>query len=74
MLKKKIKCTVCNHSFELIKEMVYEVQTEVAPMGLILSRKNNVYDAVDCPECGCQMVLKDRMPKVITEIGKDAKG
>lgn len=28
------------------------------------STEAKIYDAMDCPECGCQMVLKERMRKV----------
>lgn len=73
MSNKKIKCTVCSHSFKLNKKMVYEVQEESTPTILLSLRKNKIYNAADCPNCGCQMIIKDRTPKVITEIGEDAK-
>lgn len=71
MLNKKVKCTVCGHSFKLNKKMVYEIQEESTPIAILSLQKNKIYNAADCPNCSCQMVFKERIPKVIITDGKD---
>ena len=56
------KCNVCGKRFTLSKEHVYQV-SEPQPVTKMLVDAVKVYDVMDCPQCGCQMLLKVRMPK-----------
>lgn len=58
---KKQKCTVCGHRFTLRKENTYQVAKAAFMMVLA-----TILDAVDCPMCGCQVVLSERLEKVVT--------
>lgn len=52
-----MKCTVCGQKIVLKQEKVYQV----CEFDAIRSPKK-VMDAVDCVECGCQHLLKVRLP------------
>jgi hypothetical protein len=64
---KKVKCKICKHRFSLSKEMLYVAQ-EIACGVNIFTPATKMFDAVDCPKCGCQLLLNIREPAV------DAKG
>ena len=49
-----MKCNVCGKWFTPVKDNTYLVSDHVT---------KSVYDALDCPRCGCQHQLKLRMPK-----------
>lgn len=57
----KITCKVCGHVFELTKERHY-IAREKTELFLIASNKMEptLYDAFDCPNCGCQCITKER--------------
>ena len=63
MFDKKLKCGICGSSFEIKKENVYEAYDTVALLKA-LNETGKTYDAIDCPECGCQKILQVRLPKV----------
>ena len=65
-----MKCCVCGMRFEPRKEAVYQV-TESLSVAQVLTDAAKTFDAMDCPRCGCQQVLKVRMPKVVE--GGDAQ-
>ena len=74
----KITCKVCGHVFEPTKERHY-IAREKTELFLIASNKMEptLYDAFDCPTCGCQYIAKER--KRLSESGdkevlKDVKG
>lgn len=63
---KKITCKVCGKVFYPKAE--YIARDRIVNGGLINAVNGNSieaknYDAMDCPECGCQIVLKERLKK-----------
>ncbi len=64
----KIKCKICKYRFKLSKEMLYVAQ-ETACGVSILPTNTKMFDAVDCPRCGCQILLNVREPVVDTKGG-----
>lgn len=70
-MKTKIKCSVCRSRFHAKKEyMIEKMFTGLASLGA----SDMVYDAMDCPECGCQIVLAERKPKIYPNCGAKMKG
>ena len=71
MIKKK-KCDICNNKFYINKAITYLVQTH---LDSIVSLRPEIYNAVDCPNCGCQILLCKRLEKVQLKEGglEDAK-
>lgn len=55
-----MKCSVCNREFELLAENKYVVTKlslkEIRKKGYI----KDVFDAFDCPFCGCQLIAGNR--------------
>ncbi len=58
---KKVKCNVCNYKFFIEKEKVKEVVEDNGVSGVMTGKK--IYNAIDCPNCGCQKILWPRMIK-----------
>lgn len=52
MIKKK-KCKACGFKFRLEKENRYLVRRGSSIVGS-LSEKPTIFEAFDCPQCGCQ--------------------
>lgn len=46
----KTRCDTCYHKFEIIPEYKYLVKDPL----------DNEFDAIDCPKCGCQVMLNQR--------------
>ena len=59
----KMKCSVCGKRFMPDKESVYLVHDPVTVF-TVLSTAQSVSDAIDCPRCGCQALLKKRLQKI----------
>lgn len=57
-----IKCNVCGEQVELRKENRYEVLIKVSTLQKSLGIKDSLYEAFDCPSCGCQMLMQERFP------------
>ena len=57
-----IKCSTCGEQIELKKENRYEVVIEAGALQRSLGFKDHVYEAFDCPHCGCQMLMHERFP------------
>lgn len=57
----KTTCKVCGYVFELTKKRHY-IAREKTEMFLIASNKMEptLYDAFDCPICGCQYIANER--------------
>ena len=55
-----IKCSTCGEQIELKKENRYEVVIEAGALQRSLGFKDHVYEAFDCPHCGCQMLMHER--------------
>lgn len=53
------KCSVCGTLLNLTKDKIYLVKD----VG-ILAGRYTLYDAIDCEQCGCQNVLKERRVRV----------
>ena len=61
MMRKK-KCTVCGFRFRPISTKRYEVKEPNGFMA-VLTTGTKRFDAIDCYCCGCQHILKERIPK-----------
>ena len=57
-----VKCSVCGEQVELRKENRYEVVIEAGVLQKSLGVKDHLYEAFDCPHCGCQMLMQERFP------------
>lgn len=53
-----MKCKVCGKYFTPKKDAVYQV---CETTGGLINAVLKVFDAIDCPRCGCQRVLGVRM-------------
>lgn len=53
------ECSVCGTPLDLSKDKTYLVE-DVA----FLTGRCVLYDAVDCEQCGCQNILKERKKRV----------
>lgn len=40
----------------------------VTVIDFLTGKKNTVFNAIDCPNCGCQIILKKRVPTMVTVI------
>lgn len=56
-------CKVCGNRFEVDKDSVYLV-TERLGLSGALSQAPKLYEAIDCPRCGCQKLLNIRMARL----------
>lgn len=54
---RKIKCTVCGTKFKVLKEQTYRIEVNVFDKIMEVIEPRKVYDAIDCPVCGCQRRL-----------------
>ena len=59
-----MKCKVCGMRLKPTKETAYQV-VESLSVAQVLTNTAKTFDAMDCPRCGCQLVLKVRMPKMV---------
>ena len=57
---KEVKCEVCNHPLNIVKENVYVAKN----VNNFLSDDED-WSATDCPYCGCQNLLKRRFEKAV---------
>mgnify|MGYP006889698399 CR=1 FL=1 len=62
---KKIKCNICNFKFYIQKEKVKTVAETTGAMSALNGVKK--YDAIDCPNCGCQKILWTRLNEIKKE-------
>lgn len=57
------KCKICDRSFALIAEKHY-IARDAAETGLATAfgktPEAELYDAFDCPHCGCQNIMQKR--------------
>lgn len=60
------KCCACGRRFRPTKEAVYSVY-EPQTILEALSTKAKCLDVMDCPRCGCQNVLAERLPAISKE-------
>lgn len=59
-----MKCSICKKRFHIEMFNVYQVNETVANIVGKYLPTDRVYDAIDCPSCGCQHLLKVRLPEV----------
>ena len=61
-----MKCKVCEKEFELLKKNKYIVNVELTALqrafGMV---SDKVYEAFDCPYCGCQNLVNERKENII---------
>lgn len=70
----KLKCKICGKRF--LPSKTYLVQEKFTGLAA-LSATEKIYDAADCPRCGCQHLLGIRIPtlkerKTENEVESDA--
>lgn len=57
-----LKCKICGKEFEANLDRHY-VARDNGKTGVIIALSNNeekLYDAFDCPSCGCQVIAQER--------------
>ncbi len=63
---KTLTCKVCGEEFRPHKDHRYTV---VKNKGLFIPPL--FFDAIDCPHCGCQVLLRERLGAAFTEDDED---
>ena len=63
MLSKKITCGVCGYRITPKKEEIY-VAEEPRAFVDALTKPPTRFNAMDCPRCGCQIMLAVRAPRI----------
>ena len=63
---KTLTCKACGEEFRPHKEARYTAMKSEGFFGPLL-----YFDAIDCPHCGCQMILGERMQEVSNESEAD---
>lgn len=60
-----MKCNVCGFGFEATKERHY-IARDTSKLGLaaLSGEEAILFDAFDCPYCGCQIISQERKRKV----------
>lgn len=63
------KCKVCNKEFELQRKDHYVARDNgrTGLSALAGGSEEELYDAFDCPHCGCQNVMQERKRSCINE-------
>lgn len=62
MFNKKTVCPTCKRKLSLLKENLYLVSEPQTALSAIVNVES-VFEAFDCPWCGCQMRINKRYPK-----------
>lgn len=66
-----IECKICGTKFNAIVERHY-IARDNGKTGLVAALSSNdedrLYDAFDCPACGCQIIAKERKRSYIPYI------
>ena len=60
---KYLKCNVCGSQFVPKRDQIYQAQERLG-ITQSLSQASKIFDVIDCPTCGCQVILSVRMPRV----------
>lgn len=70
MSKGMTTCKVCGRDFALIKEEHYVASdnAKTGVMGAIGGTEPDIYDAFDCPHCGCQNIMQTRKRSYFPEM------
>lgn len=65
MRKKNYReCSVCGCEFQITLGAVYLAQDEPTLADCLSCKAPTIFNAIDCPNCSCQMILKSRLPKM----------
>lgn len=58
----KIKCKICGYEFPPTIEKHYVARdcTKTGALANLSKIEEKIYDAFDCPNCGCQVVAQER--------------
>lgn len=59
MTCKTLECSGCGCKFEASSERHYVARDE-GPGGFLCPPETKLYDAFDCPYCGCQVIVQER--------------
>ena len=64
-----LKCKICGKEFEANKDRHYVARDKSTKglVNLISSDGVTLYDAFDCPSCGCQIIAQERKKTLIEE-------
>lgn len=72
-----LECKVCGTKFKAIVERHYIARNN-GKIGLAVSldstAEEGLYDAFDCPMCGCQVIAKERKRDYIPRTSADEEG
>lgn len=63
MNMKKLKCKICECEFVPEKKEHYVARTDGKTGVVSMFQSNdetNLFDAFDCPQCGCQVIAQER--------------
>ena len=60
---KRKKCSVCGNKIKPVIGNTYLVREPLAPTQA-LTQAPKVFEAVDCPNCGHQILLAIRLPRI----------
>ena len=65
-------CETCGRGFALIAEERYTVRTveKTGLAGAFSGEESDLYDAFDCPHCGCQNIVSARLRQYVDEQGE----
>lgn len=57
-----LKCKICGTEFQAIEERHYIVRDNgrTGAVAVISKDEEKIYDAYDCPMCGCQIIAQER--------------
>lgn len=56
-----MKCSVCGFEFEAVKEIHYIARVKGNKgFSNLFGEEESIFDAFDCPKCGCQIVVQER--------------
>lgn len=61
--KKKTECRVCGYRFTPERENIYTAEEPRSALEMLTAAPTR-FSAVDCPNCGCQIRLADRAPRI----------
>ena len=64
-----MKCSVCGFEFEAVKEIHYIARVK-GSKGFSNFFGETIFDAFDCPKCGCQIVVQERK-RILEEVMED---
>lgn len=73
MSKGMTTCKICERDFALIAEDHYIARGEnkTGLAALAGNTESNLYDAINCPHCGCQMILQERKRPFVETVYKE---